>query len=116
MGGWVDKLNDTVAHSKVGRYFQLDHSGHRRERKGTKFCTELRAGLTIFFAMVTNVIFICDSFDLTHIIHCRPILFPLTLQLSLRVVVLVSVMALLLILLVTMTPIICNVFMKLNLT
>lgn len=49
---WVDKLNDYVAHSRVGKYFQLDHSGHRRERKGTKFVTELRAGITIFFAMV----------------------------------------------------------------
>lgn len=51
MAGWVDKLNDAVARSKVGKFFQLEHSGHRRERKGTKFCTELRAGLTIFFAM-----------------------------------------------------------------
>lgn len=48
---WSDKVNDYVAHSKVGKYFQLDHSGHRRERKGTKFITEIRAGITIFFAM-----------------------------------------------------------------
>ncbi|CAO3629016.1 unnamed protein product [Mucor hiemalis] len=48
---WADKVNDYVAHSRVGKYFQLDHSGHRRERKGTKFITEIRAGITIFFAM-----------------------------------------------------------------
>ncbi|CEI88219.1 Putative Nucleoside transporter [Rhizopus microsporus] len=48
---WVDRLNDYVAHSRVGKYFQLDHSGARRERKGTKFTTEIRAGLTTFFAM-----------------------------------------------------------------
>lgn len=53
MTAWVDKLNDAVAQSFVGRHFQLEGSGHRRERKNTKFTTELRAGLTIFFAMVT---------------------------------------------------------------
>jgi AGZA family xanthine/uracil permease-like MFS transporter len=49
---WIDRLNDGVARSFIGRYFQLEHSGHRRERKGTKFTTELRAGFTTFFAMV----------------------------------------------------------------
>lgn len=49
---WTDKVNDAVAQSKVGKYFQLDNSGARRERKGTKFLTEIRAGLTTFFAMV----------------------------------------------------------------
>jgi AGZA family xanthine/uracil permease-like MFS transporter len=52
MAAWIDKLNDAVAQSFVGRHFQLEGSGHRRERKNTKFTTELRAGLTIFFAMV----------------------------------------------------------------
>lgn len=52
---WVDRLNDYVAHSRAGKYFQLENSGHRRERKGTKFSTELRAGLTIFFAMVKQI-------------------------------------------------------------
>lgn len=52
---WADKVNDYVAHSRVGKYFQLEHSGHRRERKGTKFLTEIRAGLTTFFAMVNNL-------------------------------------------------------------
>lgn len=52
--GWVDSVNDAVAHSPVGKYFQLDGSGARRERKGTKFMTEIRAGLTTFFAMVND--------------------------------------------------------------
>jgi hypothetical protein len=46
MTAWVDKLNDKVAASRFGRYFQLEGSGHRRERKGTRFSTEIRAGLT----------------------------------------------------------------------
>lgn len=52
MTNWVEKINDRVARSVVGKYFQLEYSGHRRERKGTRFFTELRAGVTIFFAMV----------------------------------------------------------------
>lgn len=50
---WADTINDKVARSAFGRYFQLEHSGHCRERKGTRFLTELRAGATTFFAMVT---------------------------------------------------------------
>jgi AGZA family xanthine/uracil permease-like MFS transporter len=46
MTAWVDKLNDRVAVSAFGRYFQLEGSGHKRERKGTRFSTEVRAGLT----------------------------------------------------------------------
>ncbi|KAI9249458.1 permease family-domain-containing protein [Phascolomyces articulosus] len=49
--GWVDTVNTKVATSRVGRYFQLDGSGAYRERKGTRFMTELRAGATTFFAM-----------------------------------------------------------------
>ncbi|KAF7728283.1 hypothetical protein EC973_006457 [Apophysomyces ossiformis] len=48
---WTEKLNDAVARSFIGKFFQLDGSGARRERKGTRFTTEIRAGLTIFFAM-----------------------------------------------------------------
>ncbi|KAG1450078.1 hypothetical protein G6F56_008455 [Rhizopus delemar] len=51
MTNWVDKVNDRVARSRIGKYFQLENSGHRRERKGTKFMTEVRAGVTVFFAM-----------------------------------------------------------------
>ncbi|CAO3632338.1 unnamed protein product [Cunninghamella blakesleeana] len=48
---WGERINTAVAHSFVGRHFQLEGSGARRERKGTRFLTELRAGVTIFFAM-----------------------------------------------------------------
>ena len=41
-----------MAHSRAGRYFQLEGSGARRERKNTRFLTEVRAGFTTFFAMV----------------------------------------------------------------
>jgi len=51
MTAWIDKLNEKVAASRFGRYFQLEGSGHKRERKGTRFSTEIRAGLTTFFAM-----------------------------------------------------------------
>jgi AGZA family xanthine/uracil permease-like MFS transporter len=47
----IEKLNNRVARSYFGRFFQLENSGHRRERVGTTFTTELRAGVTIFFAM-----------------------------------------------------------------
>ncbi|KAI8337573.1 permease family-domain-containing protein [Chlamydoabsidia padenii] len=48
---WANRINTAVAHSFIGRHFQLEGSGAYRERKGTRFLTELRAGLTIFFAM-----------------------------------------------------------------
>ena len=40
-----------VAKSVVGRRFRLEFSGHRYERKGSRFLTEVRAGLATFFAM-----------------------------------------------------------------
>ncbi|EPE34081.1 inner membrane protein yieG [Glarea lozoyensis ATCC 20868] len=49
--GWVERTNMAVAQSAVGRRFRLEFSGHRRERKGTRFLTEVRAGLATFFAM-----------------------------------------------------------------
>ncbi|KAI9317270.1 permease family-domain-containing protein [Dichotomocladium elegans] len=48
---FCDKVNNAVAGSRVGRYFQLEGSGAYRERKGTRFMTEIRAGVTTFFAM-----------------------------------------------------------------
>ncbi|PGH20391.1 hypothetical protein AJ80_03536 [Polytolypa hystricis UAMH7299] len=51
MRNWATKINDAVARSVVGRRFRLEGSGHRHERKGTRFLTEVRAGLTTFFAM-----------------------------------------------------------------
>lgn len=47
----VEKTNMAVAKSVVGRRFRLEYSGHRQERKGTRFLTEVRAGLATFFAM-----------------------------------------------------------------
>ncbi|KAL2885523.1 putative xanthine/uracil permease [Ceratocystis lukuohia] len=44
-------INEAVARSKVGYWFRLDGSGHPRERKGSYFLTEMRAGLATFFAM-----------------------------------------------------------------
>jgi AGZA family xanthine/uracil permease-like MFS transporter len=40
-----------VAKSKVGRRFRLEFSGHKFERRGSRFLTEIRAGLATFFAM-----------------------------------------------------------------
>ncbi|KAH8661851.1 hypothetical protein BX600DRAFT_382127 [Xylariales sp. PMI_506] len=49
--GWVHKANASVAASPVGRWFRLEGSGHRKERKGSYFFTEVRAGIAAFFAM-----------------------------------------------------------------
>jgi AGZA family xanthine/uracil permease-like MFS transporter len=63
--GWVHNANLKIAASPVGRYFQLDGSGHRRERKGSYFFTEIRAGLATFFAMAyiiaVNASIVADS-------------------------------------------------------
>ncbi|KAI0112836.1 hypothetical protein F4814DRAFT_440334 [Daldinia grandis] len=48
---WVHDFNVRVAKSPVGRWFQLEGSGHPKERKGSHFFTELRAGVAAFFAM-----------------------------------------------------------------
>ncbi|KAF1950904.1 xanthine/uracil permease family protein-like protein [Byssothecium circinans] len=49
--GWVDNTNLKVGRSAIGRYFRLEGSGHRKERKGSRFFTEIRAGVATFFAM-----------------------------------------------------------------
>ncbi|EAS32691.3 nucleoside transporter [Coccidioides immitis RS] len=51
MKDWGDRINNAVAKTRFGYWFRLEGSGHRRERKGAKFLTEIRAGLTTFFAM-----------------------------------------------------------------
>ncbi|KAI1658813.1 hypothetical protein F4813DRAFT_354762 [Daldinia decipiens] len=48
---WVHDFNVRVAKSPVGRWFQLEGSRHPKERKGSHFFTELRAGVAAFFAM-----------------------------------------------------------------
>jgi len=45
------KLNDAVARSFVGKWFQMEGSGAHKERLVTKFTTEIRAGLTTWAAM-----------------------------------------------------------------
>lgn len=54
-----------VARSFVGRRFRLEYSGHRCERKGSRFLTEVRAGLATFFAMAyiisVNASIVSDS-------------------------------------------------------
>ena len=49
--GWIHNTNLRIAQSPVGRYFRLEGSGHPKERKGSYFFTEFRAGLATFFAM-----------------------------------------------------------------
>ncbi|KAJ7078891.1 permease family-domain-containing protein [Mycena belliarum] len=46
-----DLLNAHVADSFVGRWFRLEGSGHPKERIGSRFMTELRAGLTTWASM-----------------------------------------------------------------
>ncbi|KAJ6495581.1 permease family-domain-containing protein [Mycena vitilis] len=47
----LDLLNAHIADSFVGRWFRLEGSGHPKERIGSRFTTELRAGLTTWAAM-----------------------------------------------------------------
>lgn len=47
----IQTINQAVARSAVGRWFKLDGSGHPKERKGSLFLTEIRAGIAAFFAM-----------------------------------------------------------------
>ncbi|KAI0776915.1 permease family-domain-containing protein [Trametes elegans] len=51
MVGFLDRLNAAVADSAVGRHFRLEGSGHMKEREGSRFLTEIRAGLTTWAAM-----------------------------------------------------------------
>ncbi|KAI0153543.1 permease family-domain-containing protein [Pestalotiopsis sp. NC0098] len=49
--GWMQNFDDKVAKSAVGKWFRLEGSGHRKERKGSRFFTEVRGGVAAFFAM-----------------------------------------------------------------
>ncbi|KII84775.1 hypothetical protein PLICRDRAFT_179116 [Plicaturopsis crispa FD-325 SS-3] len=51
MVSFADRLNAHVAYSWIGRWFRLEGSGHAREREGSRFTTEIRAGLTTWAAM-----------------------------------------------------------------
>ncbi|KAF9091175.1 hypothetical protein BGX23_005409 [Mortierella sp. AD031] len=62
---FFERLDRSVATSKVGKYFRLEGSGARRERIGSRFTTEIRAGLTTFVAMAyiisVNSLIVTDS-------------------------------------------------------
>ncbi|KAI9150683.1 Efflux pump notK' [Paramyrothecium foliicola] len=62
---WATRMNDAVAASAVGRWFRLDGSGMPNERKGSRFTTEIRAGIVSFFAMAyilaVNSTIVADS-------------------------------------------------------
>ncbi|KAJ7074652.1 permease family-domain-containing protein [Mycena amicta] len=47
----LDLLNAHIADSFVGRWFRLEGSGHAKEREGSRFTTEIRAGITTWAAM-----------------------------------------------------------------
>ncbi|RPD56806.1 xanthine/uracil permease [Lentinus tigrinus ALCF2SS1-7] len=51
MVSFIDRLNARVADSFVGRHFRLEGSGHPKEREGSRFLTEIRAGFTTWAAM-----------------------------------------------------------------
>ncbi|KAJ7117933.1 permease family-domain-containing protein [Mycena crocata] len=48
---FIDLLNAHAADSFAGRWFRLEGSGHSKERIGSRFTTELRAGVTTFASM-----------------------------------------------------------------
>lgn len=61
----ADRLNALVADSFVGRWFSLEGSGAKKEREGSRFITEIRAGLTTWAAMAyiisVNASILADS-------------------------------------------------------
>lgn len=65
MSSLVTKLNDGAARSPIGKWFALDGSGADKERKGSRFTTEIRAGLTTWASMAyiisVNAAILSDS-------------------------------------------------------
>ncbi|CAG8508534.1 5547_t:CDS:1 [Funneliformis mosseae] len=63
--GRISKLNHCIAVSPIGRYFKLDGSPSSSSREGTKFTTEVRAGIATFITMAyiisVNATIIADS-------------------------------------------------------
>ncbi|KAK4161413.1 Adenine/guanine permease AZG1 [Cladorrhinum sp. PSN259] len=63
--GWLENTNKAIGRSVVGRWFKLEGCGHPKERKGSYFFTEMRAGLATFFAMAyiiaVNASIVSDS-------------------------------------------------------
>ncbi|EAA28707.3 hypothetical protein GE21DRAFT_7081 [Neurospora crassa] len=52
INGGVDSVNRKVSSTYVGRFFRLRGSGHAEEIRDANFCTEIRAGLITFSAML----------------------------------------------------------------
>ncbi|KAJ1965631.1 hypothetical protein GGI12_000627 [Dipsacomyces acuminosporus] len=50
-GAFIDRMDQKVAKSIVGRWFKLEGSSAKRPRKDSKFSTELRGGLATFVTM-----------------------------------------------------------------
>ncbi|TAQ85784.1 hypothetical protein B7494_g5891 [Chlorociboria aeruginascens] len=47
----LQSLDIKVSKSTFGRVFRLDGSGHEKQRRGSRFLNEIRAGMTTFFTM-----------------------------------------------------------------
>ncbi|KAL5522042.1 hypothetical protein ACEPAF_1898 [Sanghuangporus sanghuang] len=65
MVSFIDRLNARVAASAVGRWFRLEGCGHPKQRVGSRFFTEIRAGITTWAAMAyiisVNASILADS-------------------------------------------------------
>lgn len=48
----VDNLNDAIARSRIGKWFRLDGCGHPLQRQGSKFTTEMYAGMITAASML----------------------------------------------------------------
>ncbi|KAG1755270.1 permease family-domain-containing protein [Suillus paluster] len=53
---FADRLNAQVADSAVGRWFRLEGSGHAREREGSRFMTDIRAGITTWISVNASIL------------------------------------------------------------
>ncbi|KZP24240.1 hypothetical protein FIBSPDRAFT_822380 [Athelia psychrophila] len=62
---FFDRLNAQVAQSPIGTWFRLEGCGHPKEREGSRFTIELRAGVTTWAAMAyiisVNAAILADS-------------------------------------------------------
>lgn len=62
--GFLDRINEPIAKSIVGRWFHLEGSGVETERKDSKFTIEIRAGLATFVTMVCQIMLIMSNLHL----------------------------------------------------
>ncbi|KAL5514038.1 hypothetical protein ACEPAG_2799 [Sanghuangporus baumii] len=65
MVSFIDRFNARIADTAFGRWFRLEGSGHPKQRVGSRFFTEIRAGLTTWASMAyiisVNASIISDS-------------------------------------------------------